>query len=584
MKLIDRKELDITRNKFLNNMLSGVMMSVFRINKINNVYESLEKYEGHEFTGNFLKDFNITYRINPRQMENIPREGGGVIIGNHPTGAVEGMILIDAISRIRPDVKYMTNHLLMRIERLRPFFIEVDPLKPQSSLNIRGLRESIEHVRNGGLLVIFPAGEVSTYQKGFTKLRDREWPGSIMRFIRDAGRPVIPVFTDCNNSMAFHVLGKIHPVMRAAMLPREMLNKRNSKIDVAIGAPLTPVKLDVFRDIKGYSDFLRANLYLLGESIYEDEGAASTVEREDIIPPVDKAKMLREVAELKESSHIADHKNFSLFFSDSVSMPYIMTEIGRLREITFRERGGGTNNAIDTDGYDNYYHHLFVWDNEKECVAGSARVGIGEVIEGKYGREGFYINSIFELPSSKDDLLPETVELGRSFIVKEYEGLIGPVKLLWVGLIKILIDNKNYRYLLSSVSMPGNYRPASKQLIMDYIRKKHYDYDYASGIKPQRPPGNLCRNVEAAYVDSIPSIAMLDKIVTDLEHGRRGIHIPVKKFLQAGGKAMGFTVNKGFNNSLDTLMYIDMYNLPEHMVRMMSKWIGEDMASLFTGK
>jgi putative hemolysin len=90
-----------------------------------------------------------------------------VFVSNHPTGTLDGLVLIHLLSKVRPDVKFMGNMLLSRLEPLKEFFIEVNPFDSHSAQNVGGIRASMEHVRKGGALVIFPAGEISTYKHPF---------------------------------------------------------------------------------------------------------------------------------------------------------------------------------------------------------------------------------------------------------------------------------------------------------------------------------------------------------------------------------------------------------------------------------
>ena len=91
-----------------------------------------------------------------------------------------------------------------------------------------------------------------------------------------------------------------------------------------------------------------------------------------------------------------DMKNYSVFCAPSIKIPNILNEIGRLREVTFRAVGEGTNRSVDMDEYDLYYYHLFIWDNDACRIVGAYRVGKGKDIVDSYGIKGFYINSLLK--------------------------------------------------------------------------------------------------------------------------------------------------------------------------------------------
>ena len=90
-------------------------------------------------------------------------------------------------------------------------------------------------------------------------------------------------------------------------------------------------------------------------------------------------------------------KNYEVYLADAPSIPNILQEIGRLREITFREIGEGTNRAIDLDRFDAYYHHMFLWDIDNKKIAGAYRMGLGAQIYSKYGIDGFYLRGIISI-------------------------------------------------------------------------------------------------------------------------------------------------------------------------------------------
>ena len=144
------------------------------------------------------------------------------------------------------------------------------------------------------------------------------------------------------------------------------------------------------------------------------------------------------------------------------TIPNIIREIGRLREVTFREIGEGTNKSIDLDEYDIYYHHLFIWDTEAKLIVGAYRIGLGDEIFYSMGKKGFYVAELFKIKEQFTPVLKKSLELGRSFIRKEYQQKPLPLFLLWKGILKYLIDNPRYRYLIGPVSISNTFSKFSK--------------------------------------------------------------------------------------------------------------------------
>ena len=158
-----------------------------------------------------------------------------------------------------------------------------------------------------------------------------------------------------------------------------------------------------------------------------------------------------------------------------------------MRELTFRAVGEGTGKDVDLDEYDNYYYNLFIWDTEKEQIVGGYRVGLGDQIIKKYGIKGFYINSLFEIDKAAEKILSQSIELGRSYIIEEYQKGYLPLFLLWRGILLFLLQNPQYRYLIGPVSISKYYSEVSKSMIVDFVKKHFYNDKIAEYFTPKTP-------------------------------------------------------------------------------------------------
>ena len=266
-------------------------------------------------------------------------------------------------------------------------------------------------------------------------------------------------------------------------------------------------------------------------------------------------------------------KNFSVIFAPTRVIPNIFQEIGRLREITFRAAGEGTNRATDIDEYDFYYHHLIVWDNETDSVVGAYRLGKGKEILRQYGIKGFYINSLFRIKNSFEPYLSESLELGRSFIVPEYQRRVMSLFLLWKGLLTVLLEHAEYRYLIGPVSISNDFSQFSKSLIVEFIRNNYYDTEMAKYIRPRKKFNvQVDKRVDSRIIiDSADrDISKVEKVVSDVDPGYR-IPVLLKKYLELNAKIIGFNVDPAFNDCLDGLIMLDVYNIPADFVNALSK-------------
>src|SRR5208283_345467 len=119
-------------------------------------------------------------------------------------------------------------------------------------------------------------------------------------------------------------------------------------------------------------------------------------------------------------------------------------EIGRLREMTFRQAGEGTGKPVDLDRFDLYYPHLFVWNKEKREVVGAYRLGLVEPILQRFGKKGLYSATLFQYKEGFLEHIRRGIELGRSFVRLEYQRLYAPLLLLWKGIARFVARYPEY--------------------------------------------------------------------------------------------------------------------------------------------
>lgn len=588
MKLIHEKELYFFGNNIFSRMIAKFAIWLFAIKKCEQIYEDVYDTDPEKFTDNFFTYLDSSYHIVDKELHNIPTTGGVIVICNHPTGTYDGMVMVNALLKVRSDVRFMVNSMIDRIEPIKPFFINVNPFNSRSTTNLRGMRECKEHLDKGGLLVLFPAGQISSYTKPFGHIEDRAWIPSMIKFIKNNEVPVVPVFLGGHNSTLFHMLGIIHPLLRTAMIPRETINKKNVHFGMRIGTPISPKKVQEFTNIGLLGEYLRASVYTMNEYITPETWASpiitdkiSDVDVSDVAPSACPQAILKELESVKEFE-LFNYGTMSVYFTTSTIIPMIMNEIGRQREITFREIGEGTGTHIDTDSYDVYYRQLFIWDHAENRLVGAYRVGMGHELMEHYGVKGFYTNSLFKISPVMGEVLDQTIELGRSFVVKDYQRKPASLLLLWKGILYILLNNHSYRYLMGPVTMTGKLSDTSKSIIINFVLKNHFYNEAAKWIKPVTGLKGLnLKKFDYSKIEDIESIDLIDKLVLDTESGEFGVPILLKKYLQLNGKIMGFNIDHNFNDSIDALMLLDLNMIPEAKIMMLSKELEFDVMGRF---
>src|SRR3954467_9315870 len=239
-----------------------------------------------------------------------------------------------------------------------------------------------------------------------------------------------------------------------------------------------------------------------------------------------------------------DRKELRGFYCAHIVIPNVIREIGRLREITFREIGEGTNKSIDLDEYDIYYHHLFIWDVEAKLIVGAYRIGLGDEIFYSLGKKGFYVNELFKLKTQFIPVLKKSLELGRSWIRKEYQTKPLPLFLLWKGILKFVIDNPRYRYLIGPVSISNSFSQFSKSLIVDYINRNHFDHDMAQYVKPRKKFKVNLENIDTDLLLSAgDSFKGLDNLISEVETHNMKVPVLLRQYLALNAHIISFNID-----------------------------------------
>lgn len=561
--------------------LAVPLMKLLKIQRINEIYDKYEHSEGLDFIDSCLEELKVVYEVPVNDYKNIPTSGPVVFIANHPYGGLDGLLLIRLIAGVRPDVKVMANYILKSIKPISDYFLPVDPFERKDSAqkSMAGIKSSLKVLSDGGCLAIFPAGEVSSFHANSKKITDKEWNPFIGKLIAKSEAKVVPIYFSGNNSLLFNLLGMIHPRLRTARLPSELLNKKKHTIKIRIGKAISREDVAEFSDNTQLMRFLRAKTYALVTSLevkrrYFTIPLHAKSVPEKIIDPVDQDLLIQEIEKIKESDLIIEFQDFDVYLSESGDIPHLLREIGRLREITFREIGEGTNRAIDIDEFDLYFHHLFIWSKSEKRIVGAYRIGKGNDLYNKFGVKGFYISTLFDIHRKLHPMLKQSVELGRSFIIKEYQQKVYILLLLWRGILTFIKQNPEYRYLIGPVSISNNFLKISKTLLVHYIRQNYYDHEMARYVSAKKEFKVRLANIDAEILlQREKSIFMktIDDIISELEP--EGFKTPVllKKYLKQNGKIIGFNIDPKFNNALDGFIVMDIKDAPEETLQMLEK-------------
>ena len=559
-----------------------LLMHLLQFHKINKLYDNISDKSGIESIDGIINYLNVTLDFDEKDLKKIPVKGPFITVSNHPYGGIDGILLIKLLSMVRSDHKVIANFLLKKIEPISEYFLAVNPFEnnPGAASSIGGLKTALDHLNNGGVLSFFPAGEVSTTYSS-QKITDKEWLLSALRFIKKAHVPVVPIYFHGSNSRLFHLLGQIHPSFRTAKLPSELINKRNKTIKIRIGNPISVKDQDKFTDVRQLGRYLRSKTYCLDSGLevkkFFNYSLKSQPKAAPIVDPQPKDKIISEIAALPKECHLFTIKNYAVYCSPSNLIPIIMNELGRLREITFREVGEGTNQPTDIDEFDLYYQQLIIWDADENQIVGGYRVGLGHEIFDQYGFQGFYTQSLFRMKSGFEETLKQSIELGRSFIVKEYQKKPLPLFLLWKGILYFMLKNPEYRFMIGPVSISNTYSGISKELIIRYIMANYFDFKRAAFVKPRNryKVRTNDEHLNTALENMTPDLHSLDKFIGDIDQYNNGLPVLLKKYLSLNAKIAAFNVDPKFNDCIDGLLILDLYAAPKATVESLVKEVND---------
>jgi hypothetical protein len=260
-----------------------------------------------------------------------------------------------------------------------------------------------------------------------------------------------------------------------------------------------------------------------------------------------------------------------------------MDEIGRLRELTFREAGEGTGKARDLDSYDDVYSHLFAWDKKKGEIIGAYRLGLTDQVTAQKGIKGLFTLNQFNFDEKLLERLGPSLDLDRSFVRKEYQGSLSGLPLLFQGIATFVGKNPQYRHLFGPVSISNDYSDLSKQLMMNYVKQHHAAPDLASLVSGKNPPvlnPGLSSAEVSQLLSPIQDIKQLGKLVSQIEPDGKGAPVLLRRYTDWYAKFLSFDFDRGFN-TVDGFIVVDMVEAGRLDRRLLDNTMGKELAQKF---
>jgi len=530
----------------------------------NRVLDRLANTKGLDFAEQVLDLLGCSYHVVQREREHIPVEGGVLIVANHPLGMLDAMALLDLVGSVRKDVRILGNDWLAAVPQLGSLLLPVDVFGSGAASRMRNIYRALER---GEALILFPAGEVS--RMGPAGVRDARWSDGFARLAMRSKTPVLPIHVAARNSAMFYGLSMLAKPLSTAMLPREAVATHVSRIGFSVGALISPEELSKRSgdDARRAADLMRRHVYRIGRRrglIFGGQVALAHPESVD--------RVAQELAQSEKLADLADGKQLIVLRGSTDGAA--LREIGRLRELTFRKVGEGTNTRRDLDAYDPHYEHLVLWDPKALRIVGSYRLGHGGRLITERGMSGLYTASLFNYSPALESRLAQGLELGRSFIAPAY-WRSRALDQLWQGIGLYLQRHPELRYLFGPVSMSVSLPRQARE----WIAAAHQHYFGVPGLASARQPFKVSADVLEGVrreLEGLDPVSGLGKLRHHLD--ALGVSLPVlyRQYVDLvepdGVQFLDFGEDPGFSGCVDGLVMLDLARLkPAKRARYLGK-------------
>ncbi len=533
-----------------------LLRKLVREQEINGFLNEHQDLKGFEFVDKVLEHFNFSYNLSHTDRANIPSSGRVVIIANHPLGALDGLALLKMVGEIRRDVKIIANDLLMSLAPLKSLLLPVDNIgKGTRKADINRIVDSLHQEE---AVIVFPAGEVS--RAGLTGIRDGSWHSGFLLFARKANAPILPVYVGGKNSSLFYGVSSLNRQLSTLLLAREMFQKHDQSLKMRVGEAIPFSQIDAVPvSSREKAKLLKRHLYRIAKG-----KKPLFITEKTIAHPQSRQILKQELRQAQRLGETADGKKIYLF--DYRPDSAVMQEIGRLREISFRQVGEGTGQKRDLDRYDSYYRHLILWDEEELEIAGAYRLAETARLIADPATP-IYSSSLFRYSEAMQPYFAQGIELGRSFVQPKYWGKRS-LDYLWYGIGAYLKQHPEVRYMFGPVSLSNSYPKIARDLLVWFYR--HYFGD-TEGLARSNTPYQLDTDTEEQFSNLFSG----NDYKADFRYLKEqldylGVSVPTlykqySEVCQEGGvRFLDFGIDADFGYCVDGLVMVDMHYLKDN--------------------
>ena len=509
---------------------------------------------------------DVLVHVQNKETGYLQMEGPYIVVCNRFSFKYEDAVIVSTVRKYVDDFRLITTNRKADelLDDQRIVCIKKSLLDRWSESREGIISYMQDCIKKGIPVFIFPSRRITPYN-----FETIGWDKKIIKAIYQAGVPVIPMCAraedQLDNDSAQNVFKNALSVFK---------QESQATLNIRIGKPILAEDLKKFEQPKQFRRFLFTKTHALGSSANVEKfyNTLPAKKGKAVGEQVPVEELKKEIELIKKDFLIAQKGSIQVFICPTLTIPHIMQEIGVLREITYRQEGEGSGKSIDIDEYDLYYRQIFIWDSKAEKIAGGYRVGCGDEIMNTYGRTGFYLHTLFKFEKEFDDIFRQSLDLGRSFVIKEYQKDAFPLFLLWKAIYAFLKQHEQYRYLMGPVSVSASYSPLSRQIIVAFLKEHFLDKKLAEHVTARHPfketLGFKKKKVLLQQFDGL--FSDLDKFIEDIEPGHHKIPVLLKQYIKQNSKFLGFNVDPDFSDALDCLILLDVKKLPSSTVENLS--------------
>ena len=517
------------------------------------LYDSWQGTDVYTFLNTYKAHSHVKHKISAQQFDKIPAEKSLLVLSNHPTGIADGLLILDALLKRRTDVKLIIDIDTYRVEALDLYTIGVhsEHEKEFAAQNEMALNSALQWLKDGHCLVLFSHSEVMLNKRIYKSDKDSFWDPIAREIIKKHDGFIVPWAIRGKNSPLFYQLSRIHPKLKHNLIPRESLRRRFRPIESAIGKPFKVSDAHSLLDLELKIRLMSKRPALLDLPNVLPQFKNSRLKT--IAPATENSILGEEIAQLGAPLVVKAHNE--VYLSPPGKSPQLLNEIGRLREITFRQVGEGSGKDRDLDEYDRDFYHLILWDSEAQCIAGAYRLGMGPDLHQRHGYRSI-LYDFYHKNEHTEHLLKNAMLMGRAFVIPSYQQKPFPLFLLWNGIMEVLKMRPDISYLIGQTSLPNTYHNYSKLLITEFLWKHFSDAENRKFFVPFHALRMRRNPLISRWVSLSKSedIKRMDKIIECIEPDGAKTPMLFKRYIDQNAQCIGINVDPEFQNSIDILM------------------------------